>query len=537
MRYSTLLNQNLLMQSCNSVDDVLSTFYSIFLQNNYSLVDIDNELLVSVLFYEALVTKKSFIETMEVDILNFMSKVVLYYNDLSNNIFPKYETYLIDKLGELYDEKKAKDRYTNLELLNNLADELPKDAFTNPKYRFLDMNSENGIVSFYIFNRLMKGLVDVIPNPYHRLLHILKEQLFIVNDNPLLSLFLIYLYNPKGHKDITLNLICANPLDVSLPKVDFILMNPPINNGIYEGKSKKQKVVYIKYIKKARDIADVTVTTITNKFVAARNGGNFSKDYYNIDFGLKKEIVFENKRKLNNDIKYAISLCVIDKNYKENYYTEITNGIESMIKKDRCINESFNFIDKSDIFLSIVEKLYSVSDNRIVSQIKTNLPANLRINSNSKKLSTKGKYLVLVNKKLKSEGKCFIDIDEELLPESAKKYKVAIMKNIGGRDISGNLSKSTRLKLYKLNPYELFSNTYMVYIADSKEEMKSVYSYLSCDLIQLVINNLKRSINISKQHFKNIPIIDKKTIWTNETLYKYLKLSKKEIDYLKSKIS
>lgn len=70
--------------------------------------------------------------------------------------------------------------FTPPRVANAALDLLPEEVWTDPTLRWLDPASKTGIFPREITKRLMKGLVDAIPDELERLNHILKKMVFAI---------------------------------------------------------------------------------------------------------------------------------------------------------------------------------------------------------------------------------------------------------------------------------------------------------------------------------------------------------------------
>lgn len=70
--------------------------------------------------------------------------------------------------------------FTPPKVVNDLLDLLPPHVWTDPALRWLDPGSKTGIFPREVAKRLMKGLVEVIPDETLRLEHILRNMVFAI---------------------------------------------------------------------------------------------------------------------------------------------------------------------------------------------------------------------------------------------------------------------------------------------------------------------------------------------------------------------
>ena len=78
------------------------------------------------------------------------------------------------------EKKERGEVFTNMELVNEMLDALPKDVWRNKDYKWLDPAAGMGNFPVAVYMRLMEGLRHVIPNEEERRKHILEEMLYMV---------------------------------------------------------------------------------------------------------------------------------------------------------------------------------------------------------------------------------------------------------------------------------------------------------------------------------------------------------------------
>ena len=137
-------------------------------------------------------------------------------------------------------------------------------------------------------------------------------------------------------------------------------------------------------------------------------------------------------------------------------------------------------------------------------------------------------------------GKSYINksivIDRDNLVD---KYKVIMTKAMSGGNkpsSEGNylvISNTMRV----LNPGEVCTETYLCLGSfDTEEEANGLKSYMKTKLFRFLLLQALTSINISKEKFELIPVIDFNKEISDEILYKKYNLTKEEIDLIEKKI-
>jgi site-specific DNA-methyltransferase (adenine-specific) len=81
---------------------------------------------------------------------------------------------------------------------------------------------------------------------------------------------------------------------------------------------------------------------------------------------------------------------------------------------------------------------------------------------------------------------------------------------------------------------EIHTGSYISFKVNSEDEAKSLLSYLNCRLPNFMLSLRKISQDISEATCKWIPLPPLDRTWTDDAVYKYFKLTKDEIDLIKT---
>ena len=98
---------------------------------------------------------------------------------------------------------------------------------------------------------------------------------------------------------------------------------------------------------------------------------------------------------------------------------------------------------------------------------------------------------------------------------------------------SSHGSKSGFGNMFVGYPNEVYSDTYIAFTLDTKEEAESLYSYLKCKLPNLMLSLRKMSQHISKPICEWIPLVPLNKQWTDNEIYAYFNLSEDNIKLIK----
>ena len=159
---------------------------------------------------------------------------------------------MINKLDE-YIIKKYGIIYTPENLVNNILDLIPSNEFNNPNNKWLDIGAGEGAFSINLYNRLDKGLMNIIINENERNNHIVENMIYMAEIYPdhIKELENKFTKNANIIKKDFLSIIPEETI-----KFNFIIGNPPynINGGIKTPTNKKLnkhedgKTIYVDFI-------------------------------------------------------------------------------------------------------------------------------------------------------------------------------------------------------------------------------------------------------------------------------------------------
>tara|TARA_B100001093_G_scaffold514010_2_gene587122 strand:- start:195 stop:1580 length:1386 start_codon:yes stop_codon:yes gene_type:complete len=154
--------------------------------------------------------------------------------------------------------------YTCDFLVNKILDLIPKESFSNPNLKWLDLGAGNGAFTINLYNRLDNGLKLLISDNLERSIYIIENMIYMIEiyEPHILKLKTIF-------KDINskakINLITKDFLSINkyeYPYFDFIIGNPPYNingkiktptNNIKE-KKLDGKTIYTEFVRKSLDM-------------------------------------------------------------------------------------------------------------------------------------------------------------------------------------------------------------------------------------------------------------------------------------------
>ena len=487
------------------------------------------------------------------------SEMMNYINDTMTTISTKLNN--INNPKELLDflnanlkptqEKKEKNGevFTPIKLIEEMMDKLTEadpNIWSNPNLKWLDPAAGMGNFAVVVYLRLMEGLKKQMPNIEERKKHILENMLYMVEYDRTNSFMMSKIFCGNKYKlniftgsfiegeryekeDIDIfsldetkikkykyknyaeeNKRFSRNINTFGGKFDIIMGNPPFNN---ENKSP----IYNKFIEKSLELTNKLLFIIPSRWFAGGKG----LDKFRIMMLNRTDIVFiKNFEKSDNifgkdvDIAGGINYFLIDKSY--NGLCNFNNFMIKLNKYDILITnkDNYNIIDKITKFENII-KLYRGRYYNIETNDKR--LSDIKINSN---------YIKCYVSQQKGNIKY---IDKKYIDKNINKWKVITAR------ANGN-SYATFGNMFIGKPREIHTGSFISFEVNNENEAKSLLSYLQCKFPNFMLSLRKISQDISEQTLKWIPLPPLDRHWTNESIYKYFKLTKDEIKLIEDNI-
>lgn len=471
------------------------------------------------------------------DLIDFIKNIVSTYFDKNSNTYNisiqiKMELQsLIDRPKELLElciesltpkvieKKKFGEVFTPLSFINDhmlkhlesyYKEKYNKNIFEDETLTWGDTTAGMGNFPIAIYYKLMDGLKVKIPNEKDRKKHIIENMLFMAEYNKKNCFIIKQIFNINN--ELKLNLYQGDSLQLDIQKefgitkFDIVIGNPPYNEEL---KSTGAKALYNKFVEYYVNKCDCLTFIVPSRWFS---GGKCLDKFREMMLN-RKDIAYithyDDACKIfgnSVDIKGGVNYFLIDKNYDGlcNY-----NGSNIQLNKyDVFVDGKFHaLIDKLVIFDSITT-LYKSQDYH-------------KIQTNDKRLGSENK---------KDTIKCYVSsqkgfekyIDKKEIKTDISKYKVitpdgAFTANSGfGNTFIGN-------------PNEVHCKTYISFEIDTEIEAKSLLSYMKCRLPNFMLSIRKNSQHTSASTCKWIPLPPLNKEWTDDEVYKYFKLSDKDI--------
>ena len=418
------------------------------------------------------------------------------------------------------EKKQFGEVFTPLDFINKMFDQLDfyyksqnngNSIFNNKKLIWFDPACGIGNFEVILFERLMKGLKDQFTHEDLLKKHILENMIYVSELNK--KNVFIYKTIFNLHRKYKLNILLGDSLKINLQKkyFDIIIGNPPFNHAP-TSKSHYVAPYYPEFIEYFIDKCQIMMMITPNKWlIGGKNLTEFwEKIKIRIDIPLIKNYensteVFPNNPPMSSGICYFIK----DSEYKKGL-TKFNDKIIKLNNYDIIVEYKYNsIIDKMLIFINKNGNLeYNSSSYYNITPSDSRLHDNKE--NNNKYLKC---YVSKTNGNIKYIKKSYIDQNKLGF------YKV----------ITKRASHDAFEELQLLNKNEVYSQTFYSFKVNSKEEGKSLISYLKCRLPNLLLTLRKMTHLNNESTLKWIPLVPLDKIWNDNLVYKYFKLNDNEI--------
>jgi len=420
------------------------------------------------------------------------------------------------------EKKEFGEVYTPLPLVEEMVGKLDesykekhgKSIFSEPHLKWFDPCVGVGNFMTVVYYKLMDGLKGEIKSKMKRKKHILENMLYMSEIGRKNVEITRLVFNGEKYK---LNLYQGDTLKLDtkeewgVEKFDVVLGNPPYNENPDNSKDPHMKPVYQDWIYKLNELSQMLLFITPSKWFSSSDKLLVElRDYMklcNIEFIIHypQDDVFKNVK-----IKGGVSYYLINKPFEGK--TLFNNSLIDINKYDILVEPKYyNLLTKIHKYNSKnLSELYCSQGTFLNSKTE-------------KELTSTGDVLCYVSKK-KGFKKY---ISKEKINKNFDYWKV-ITPAAAYKGTSGFSN------IYILNDNEIHSRSYISFKVKSKQESESLYSYLKCKLVQILLSLRKQTHNLSNSNnFIWIPLVPLNQEWNNDKLYEYFELDKNDIIMIK----
>lgn len=492
------------------------------------------------------------------------------------------------------DEVFTPPEFANL-MLDNIERAYARDndgenLWENKELRFLDPCTKSGVYLREIVKRLNNGLTSLIPDLTERIDHILTKQVYGIGITELTSLLarrsLYCSKNANGIHSVArtfqtdsgnvwfekldhtwssgkckfcnasasehqrsqelesyayafihsenIKLTIERMFGESM-KFDVIIGNPPyqLNDG---GFGTSAMPIYHKFVEQAKKLEPKYLSfVIPSRWLSGGKGlSDFRSEMLNDD-RIEHITDYLNSKECFPGVSIGGGVCYFlwNRDYKGSCeYTNILNKTPFTLQ--RMLNKYPVFI-RFNQAVSIIEKLGINEKDSFSTLVDSRNPFGIASNFRGQEKDFKGSLSLF-----SSEGVSYIK--RELVTSGSS--KIGLYKLMVGRIISehaGEPDKNGQMKILStirvLSPNEVCTDSYLcVGEFQNEKDALNVQSYLKTKFVRFLIMQALSSINLSKEKFYFIPLVDFSKNWSDISLYKKFNLSTEEIDFIESTI-
>ena len=316
-------------------------------------------------------------------------------------------------------------------------------------------------------------------------------------------------------------------------KFDYVIGNPPyqVSDG---GAGASATPVYQDFFDEAKKLNPRAIDLITpSKWFAGGKGlDSFRAEMLN-DHHLVKIVDFVNAKdcfpnaSIGGGVNYFLWSGLKKSDTCE--FTNIHDGKKSTV--DRNLSE-FPILVRYNESVDIIHKVLKDNPSLVSETVGSRNPFGLSSSVRGTKTKSTDKDCLVYS----SGGKGYISFDsitkgEELID----KYKVIISKvtseHAGEPDKNGKFTVISTIKV--LQPGEVCTDSYLVAFASSSEvKTKNFAKYACTKFFRFLLLQAVSSINLSKDKFQFITMIDLSQSWSDERLYDQFELDESESQFI-----
>lgn len=201
----------------------------------------------------------------------------------------------------------------------------------------------------------------------------------------------------------------------------------------------------------------------------------------------------------------------------------------------RRLNEYPVFVRYNEA-IEIFKKVNQISEKSLVEEVSTRNPFGISTKFRGEKRKTDKQNIVFHS----SDGISYINRDEITKgKENIDKWKIMVSRvmseHAGEPDKTGKYKVIARMEI--LPPEEICSDTYLIiYPRENREEVHNVFEYLKTKFVRFLILQLMASINLARDKYEYVPLLDFSRRWSDADLYEEFDLTKDEIALIESTI-
>ncbi len=468
--------------------------------------------------------------------------------------------HLSDTLGgyDFYDES-----HTNLLEEPRFVNQgkVTSDTLSNPNANILEINSKSGLYPLYVVYSIYRKRCSMLnPNELTKEKQLelwdktVRENVYVICKTPMArsitkrtlvgyrrvkinahafdDLIMQLKDKPEQFKDKILRGNFWNK-EVQTMKFDAIVGNPPYQVMDGGGTGSSAIPVYNNFVVVSKKLAPNYITMITPSrwFAGGKGLDDYREEMLN-DKSFVKIVDYSNGAECfpSAIIAGGVNYFLWDKSYSgQCTIINVENSKRNVTKRN--LNE-YNIFVRNNKAINIINKIKMIEnkffDSSVLPRNYFNLISgvqghNNRASNDVNMFSINGYSFISKNK---------ITDSNNIL----NKYKVIMTKAMSGGNKptqDGTYLVASTVKI--LMPNEVCTETYLILDTfNTQQEAENLVSYVKTKLFRFLLLQALTSINISRDKFIFVPMLDFNKKYTSEELYKKYSLNTEEIDYIES---
>ncbi len=468
------------------------------------------------------------------------------------------------------------------ELANQVLDLLPDDLWRDPSVKILDPFCKSGVFLREAAKRFIRGLEDVYPDLQERVDHVMHEQLYgiaITEMTALLSRRSLYCSKfPNGRFSVSefdgnegniryrnirhtwRNGKCvycgaskeqydrdegleshayefihtSSPEEIFGMKFDVIVGNPPyqLSDG---GNKASASPIYHLFVQQAKKLAPRYLTMIIpSRYFAGGKGLSSFRDEMLHDRHITKLVDYVNAKDCfpQNSVGGGVNYFLWERDCEDDCEITTIRGTSRTTAK-RSLSEFPVFVRYNQA-ISVIHKILESSPRFLSEIVSSRNPfgystsargSNVQEDSSDYRLhSSKG--ITYVRQGTNEKGQEYLG-----------KWKVMLSRIIYEHACEPDKEGKMRVlsKVEVLGPSDVCTDSYLVVGPfDSEREANYLSLYLRTKFARVLIAQTLSSINLSRDKFQFVPLIEFDSEPTDEAMYGRFGLSPDEIEFIES---
>lgn len=474
--------------------------------------------------------------------------------------------------------------FSSPKLANRMLDLLPKDVWTNPELRFLDMGTKTGVFLREITKRLMAGLESTFPEEQPRLTHILKNMVFGVAITELTSLMarrtlycskdasssfsVVPMDSPQGniwferveHNYSSGKCLECGGVESQLEragrenyayafihesgrealreamdmKFDVIVGNPPYQ--MESDGSSRTLPLYNLFVEQAIALNPTYIAMITPaRWVAGGLGLGEYRERMLQDKRLRVLVDYPNASEVfpGVEIKGGVSYFLWDKSWTGDCEVTMIRGDEIHGPEMRDLSE-YDVLVRDSRGLAILQKVLSHSEDSLMEILAVDKEFGMTSNFSGYEMSESPGTIAIYAKSGSKRVQGWIKRADITKSQSLiDKWKVLIPEAYGaGESVPHQVLGQTIVAA----PPSVCTQTYLFVFTDSEIKAKSIDSYVRTRFVRFLIQLRKIGQHATRATYLWVPQQDWSQTWSDEVLYAKYGITTEEKTYIETMV-